>query len=270
MKITVTIITIFIILIFTSCGENQPTRTTKIKGFSKLTEQQKSVLLTGKRSYEQYCSGCHGVNGDSKGSASELLITKPRDFTKGVYKFKITPSGSLPINEDLYRTISNGVARTSMPAWPLIPENERRALVEYIKTFSDRWQSQGPGNPITIPEPPEFLGTVESITKGKTIYQNMQCGKCHGEKGRGDGLAAETLTDDFGDLIKPFDFTLGVLKGGPTVKDIYRTFTTGLDGTPMPAYGDILKEEDRWHLVSYVLYLMNKTSVTENEISQIN
>ncbi|KJU87161.1 hypothetical protein MBAV_000646, partial [Candidatus Magnetobacterium bavaricum] len=39
---------------------------------------------------------------------------------------------------------------------------------------------------------------------------------------------------------------------------INTTFTSGLDGTGMPSYQDTLKEDDRWHLVSYTLKLMGK------------
>ena len=39
-------------------------------------------------------------------------------------------------------------------------------------------------------------------------------------------------------------------------ENVYLTFTTGLDGTGMPSYADSLKEDDRWHLVSYTLKLM--------------
>jgi cytochrome c oxidase cbb3-type subunit 2 len=261
------ITSVLLLLLFIGCSAKQGPRTTEIPGFSEMSPQQRDAILTGQQVYEQYCSGCHGVNGDGKGPAAEMLITKPRNFTKALFKFKLTPTGSLPRDEDVLRTITNGVARTSMPAWNLIPEQERYALAQYLKTFSPRWRTEKPVPPISIPEPPPFVGTAESIAKGKMLYAKMQCGKCHGDQGLGDGPSARGLTDDEGNPIQVFNFTIGVLKGGRSVKDIYRTFTTGLDGTPMPSYGDIISAEDRWNLVSYVLYLMKKTNVREEDVT---
>jgi mono/diheme cytochrome c family protein len=257
---------LMIVVLAAGCSEPVAQRKTALLGLARLSRTGQETVLEGKQLYEQYCAGCHGANGDGRGPAAAMLLTQPRDFTRANFKFKLTTSGSLPGDDDLYRTISNGVARTSMPAWSLLPDKERRALVQYLKTFSGRWQAEKPARPLAIPEPPVTLGSLDLVVKGKGVYARMQCGKCHGDRGRGDGPSAEGLTDSEGHPIKVFDFTLGLLKGGRSVKDIYRTFTAGLDGTPMPAYGDVLSEEERWQLISYVLHLMRKTRVTEEDV----
>jgi mono/diheme cytochrome c family protein len=109
---------------------------------------------------------------------------------------------------------------------------------------------------------------LQSIAQGKAIYAKMGCGKCHGELGTGDGPSSATLADAEGNKILPFNFREGVLKGGSHVEDIYRTFYTGLAGTPMPAFGGILTDDENWHLVSYVLYLMGKTNTTEENLAK--
>jgi len=119
----------------------------------------RETLAQGKRVYETQCAGCHGDQGNGKGPASDMLIVKPRDFTKGLYKFRSTPNGTLPTDADLYRTITKGVNRTSMPEWSLLPERERQAVVAYIKTFYPEWDERGPGSPIVIPNPPKTLLT---------------------------------------------------------------------------------------------------------------
>ncbi len=226
------------------------------------------LVAQGKQVYDRYCVGCHGEKGDGKGPAARLLIIKPRDFTKGVFKFRSTPSGTLPTDEDLYKIISRGVYRTSMPDWGLVPERERLAVIQYIKTFYPEWKVQAPGKPIFIPEPPETLGAPESVARGKELYKLLECNACHGESGRGDGPSAATLDPDaWGNKQKPFDFTQGRLKSGPSPKDIYRTFMTGVGGTAMPSYADIfgepdgenIKDGDAWNLVSYVLSLRTPT-----------
>ncbi|HSD49780.1 MAG TPA: c-type cytochrome [Candidatus Methylomirabilis sp.] len=227
------------------------------------------LVAQGKQVYDRYCVGCHGANGDGKGPAARLLIVKPRDFTKGVFKFRSTPSWTLPTDEDLYKIITRGVYRTSMPDWGLVPERDRLAVLQYIKTFYPEWKAQGSGKPIFIPEPPETLRSPESVARGKELYTLLECTACHGASGRGDGPSAATLDPDtWGNKQKPFDFTQGRLKSGPTAKDVYRTFMTGVGGTAMPSYADIfgepdgenIKEGDAWHLVSYVLSLRRPAS----------
>ena len=214
------------------------------------------LIERGRLAYLTYCVGCHGETGDGKGPAARFLDPKPRDLTSGVFKFRSTPSGSLPTDADLHRVLTQGVLGTSMPSWQLLPENQRVALIAYLKTLSAEWESEYAYEAaIAMPGQPDYILSDSSIARGLELYGQMGCGECHGTTGRGDGPAAATLVDDWGNTIRPFDFTSGPLKGGASAADVYRTFTTGLNGTPMPSYQDILSDEDRWHLVSYILSL---------------
>jgi cytochrome c oxidase cbb3-type subunit 2 len=218
----------------------------------------------GAQVYARYCVGCHGVNGDGRGPAAEMLITKPRDFTQGLFKFRSTPSGSLPTDQDLYTIISRGVYRTSMPEWTLLGERERWALVAYVKAFYPGWAERGTMAPIFVPQPPPSLGSPESVARGRALYELLECSACHGERGRGDGPSAATIAPDaWGNPQHPFDFTKGRLKSGSSPEDVYRTFMTGLNGTAMPSYysifaepdGETILEGDAWNLVAYILSL---------------
>jgi cytochrome c oxidase cbb3-type subunit 2 len=257
------------IVFFAPLGYGEETEKSSLATFPILdappVSNQAEVLRSqGKLVYERYCIGCHGTLGDGNGPAARFLIVKPRDFTKGIFKFRSTPSGSLPTDEDLYRIISRGVYGTSMPEWSLLPERDRLAVVQYIKGFYPQWQQQGAGTPIYIPEPPATFGSPEAVARGQQLYALLECSACHGESGRGDGPSAATLdADAWGNKQRPFNFTKGRLHGGPTVKDIYRTFMTGVSGTAMPSYADIfgepdgenIKEGDAWNLVSYIVSL---------------
>jgi len=225
-------------------------------------------LGDGQRTYATYCAGCHGVNGDGNGPAAGMLITKPRDFTKGVFKFRSTPAGTLPTDADVFRTITRGVNRTSMPGWWLIPEQERWALVATVKSFYPDWEATGAGVEIMVPAPPADLESAANVARGRVLYETLECGTCHGESGRGDGPSASQLEPDtWGNPQKPFNFTKGELKSGGSPADVYRTFMTGLNGTAMPSYydifaepdGEFIKEGDAWNLVAFVLSLREPT-----------
>jgi DMSO reductase family type II enzyme heme b subunit len=211
-------------------------------------------VASGKGVYEKRCAVCHGVDGKGDGLAQSFLYPKPRDLTAGKFKIRSTPSGSLPTDEDLLKTITNGVTGTSMPSWMVISEKERRALVEYIKTFDERFKTQPPAKPIAIGTPP--TRTTQLLVKGKQLYEDAGCFECHGTTGKGDGPSARNLKDDWGNPITAYDFTKGGrYKGGSSILDIYRTFMTGMTGTPMPSYADSLAEDQRWALAYYVASL---------------
>src|SRR5919106_4900607 len=108
-------------------------------------------IKLGERIYLENCAACHGEKGDGKGPEADRLKTKPRDFTTGKYKFRSTASGSLPLDEDIFRTISRGVRTTSMLAQLHLSEKERWAVTRYLKTFSERFSSEKPRDPISIP-----------------------------------------------------------------------------------------------------------------------
>jgi hypothetical protein len=98
--------------------------------------------------------------------------------------------------------------------------------------------------------------TAESVEHGAQVYIDQGCGACHGLAGRGDGLSAKTLVDEWDNPLRPVDMTKRwTFRAGPTRKDIYRTFSTGVNGTPMPSYGETLAEADRWDLVDYITSL---------------
>jgi cytochrome c oxidase cbb3-type subunit I/II len=207
----------------------------------------------GKTVYERRCVGCHGDRGDGNGAAATFLDPRPRNFTLGVFKFRTTPSGSLPTDGDLYRTLTRGVRGTAMPTWHELPEKDRMAVIAYIKTFSPRWKEEKPEPAIVIGEPP--APTPDLFARGKVLYAQAKCAQCHGDGGKGDGPSANELQDDLKFRIRPADFTRGQFKGGGDVRDVYRAMTTGLDGTPMPSFADSMTDDERWAISYYVLSL---------------
>lgn len=223
------------------------------RGSSAITSA--AALAHGREVYESRCLGCHGEKGDGNGPAAKFFVkVLPRNFTSGTFKFRATPSGSLPTDSDLYRTVTMGVRGTAMPPWYELPETDRWDVVQYLKTFGAEFKESLPEPPVHIPTPPK--PTPELLARGKELHKTFQCATCHGEDHQGNGESAASLEDDWGNQIQPADFTTGVFKVGPRPEDIYRTFMTGLNGTPMPAYDSSMPtEEERWALAYFILSL---------------
>ncbi|MEK6672104.1 MAG: c-type cytochrome [Nitrospirota bacterium] len=213
----------------------------------------------GKKVYKKYCMGCHGEKGDGKGIAAKNLLIKPRDFTLGVFKFKSTRQGSIPTDDDLKKVISSGLQTSSMPNFRLMPDNEKEKVVAYIKSLSERWKKEQPEGKLSEIKVPDFVGTAVSIKKGEELY-TAKCQMCHGTKeSRLDvRFFLKWNAEECQDITRPADFKYGVIKRGPKVEDIYLSITAGVEGTPMLSFANLLSDNDRWHLTSYVLNFMGK------------
>lgn len=214
-----------------------------------------SEIKRGSQVFAENCAVCHGPRGDGDGRVADQFRRRPLSFRIAKFKFRSTQSGSLPLDEDLFRTISRGVARTGMLPYGHLDEADRRAVIAYVKTFSPRFQSEPPRPPAVIPPAPN--PTPELIAQGRSAYTAAGCADCHGERGKGDGPSAPTLKDDWGQQFVPSDLNLTRLprRSGPAPVDLYRSIATGLDGTPMPSYGGTLTPEQIWAIVAYLLAL---------------
>jgi mono/diheme cytochrome c family protein len=205
----------------------------------------------GKPLYFRYCWGCHGFRGDGNGENGPYLNIAPRNFVAATFKCRSTPTGTLPTDEDIYNAIDRGLTNSNMPGWYALTDQMRADLVAFLKTFSPRWKSEKPGDPVQVPAEPSL--SLDGLKHGKELFTKLECFKCHGEEGRGDGPAAATLTDNNNQPIHPYDFNSGSrFKCGTTNTDLYKIFMTGLDGTPMPSFADTLKPNEAWDLTHYL------------------
>jgi len=205
----------------------------------------------GKQLYFRYCWGCHGLRGDGNGENAQYLNILPRNFVAATFKCRSTPTGTLPTDRDLFDSIKRGFVNSNMPSWIELTDQQRADLVAFIKTLSPRWQSEKPGAPIQVPPEPKV--NLDGLKRGKELFTKLECWKCHGPEGRGDGPAAASLTDSNNQPIHPYDFESGTrFKCGSTNDDLYKIFMTGLDGTPMPSFADAIKPEEAWDLVHFL------------------
>ncbi len=215
----------------------------------------------GKAVYDRSCANCHGAAGRGDGPAAALLDPVPRDFTRGVYKFRSTAADSIPTDEDLARAVTDGLPGTSMPAFKsLLSDAERAAVVAYIKRMSPRFLNEKPA-PITLGPP--AAATADSVAKGKALYSSLGCAACHGDSGTTAGAVAAGFRDDWGhearavNLTEPWTF-----RGGSTPRDIAMRLKTGVTGSPMPAFA--ATDQELWQVADYVASLARKPAWAMN------
>ncbi len=225
-----------------------------------------STLLQGRAVYLKNCVFCHGPSGDGRGEMGLTVLPRPRNFRAAVFKFRSTPSGTLPTDDDLARTIRGGLSGTAMPIFATLREREVRAVIAYVKSFSPRWnQAENYVLPMPISKTPSWFRNPAELTRraqrGKPLFTTA-CAPCHGPKGDGRGDAASGMKDSFDEPVMPSDLRQP-LRCGPEPKDIYRTLLTGLDGTPMPAFAGALSEDQRWEIIAHVLELRREAGARE-------
>lgn len=220
-------------------------------------ETTDALVSLGETAYARECSSCHGVEGDGEGPGATYLNPKPRNFQLAVYKLRSTPNGELPTAHDLYKTITNGIENSMMPAFPSLSEEERWGLVEVIRRFGGIEQEEGEA--ITIEDP--IAMSDASVKTGMEVYERLDCASCHGPTGWGNGDSSLTLENDAEERVYPANLQSGVYKGGSDRHELYKRIANGLDGSPMPSYSEEASPDEIWHLVNYLTTLPETSPV---------
>ncbi|MGE0675402.1 MAG: CopD family protein, partial [Methylibium sp.] len=101
------------------------------------------------------------------------------------------------------------------------------------------------GNPIEA--------TADSVATGQLLFQR-NCIQCHGETGRGDGPLAASLSTKPANLYDHIPYHPDSF--------FFSVITSGLGGI-MPAFGDTLTEEERWHILNYMRATFTEEPATE-------
>ena len=125
--------------------------TALLAGPSWAAEQDAALLKHGKELYQRECAACHGVKGDGEGPGAYILSQSPRNLELGVFKMRSTPTGQNPTDEDLFNTITHGIAGpfgAMMPSFASLSVRDRQALVAAVKDLA---LIDAPGQPITVP-----------------------------------------------------------------------------------------------------------------------
>jgi mono/diheme cytochrome c family protein len=106
--------------------------------------------------------------------------------------------------------------------------------------------------------------TPELIAKGKEVYKT-QCLSCHGEEGKGDGIAGVTLNP------KPRNFhSTDGWTNGAEFSSIYKTLQEGITARGMASYSN-LPPEERFALIHYIRTFSEKyPKITPEEPAELD
>lgn len=83
------------------------------------------TIAQGEKVAKANCVPCHGATGKGDGAAAAALNPKPADWTSSRVREET--------DGELFWKISNG--RGAMPPWKHLPENDRWAVVRYIRSL---------------------------------------------------------------------------------------------------------------------------------------
>jgi len=179
--------------------------------------------------YADYCSVCHGDDGQGAAYAQQGMIPAPRNFTD--------PSFAATLDRDrMINVISNGKPGTAMIAWKSQFTGEEIAeLADYIVA-----NFAGPGT-----APAAGQSTLVESAESLTIYRES-CSVCHGDDGTGAVWGRESLS------VPPRDFTSEASQTELTRDRMIASVTYGRPGSPMPGFGTQLKGEQIAGIVDFI------------------
>ena len=179
------------------------------------------VLARGERGYRTVCASCHGIEGDGQGRLGVRQVPAPRSFASGVIKFASVPAGDLWTDDDVLRVLHEGLQGTQMLAFKL-PEEELRAIVQHLKTFSPRFRVETPGEPVEVPADPWSENGDAAKAAGDGLYASLGCASCH-ESGR----STPTIWRNAIDAPRLAGYRP---KAGGSPERVYQTLAAGVGG----------------------------------------
>jgi len=210
----------------------------------------------GQETYYQNCFYCHGDLMFGEGVFADGFNPVPINFQdvgtiaqmeEAFIFWRITTGGpGLPKEGTPWNS--------AMPVWHEMLDEEQvwdviTFIYDYVGQVPRIWEQDV--SKVVTGMKDKLIKQRKSLT-GNELYQ-LRCFVCHGEKGMGDGYAAERLYP------KPRDFSLGLYKyktspGTIPVRDddLFNTIKFGLPGTAMPGWAKIMTDEQIKSLIPII------------------
>lgn len=189
--------------------------------------------------YSSLCARCHGDLGDGKGMIAVYLDPYPRDLTKVGFM-------SSKSDERLMKSIREGVAGTSMPAWGrVLNDDQIRGVLDHIrKNYVKEPARQLKAR--QVPDTNPVVADAASIKRGEQIFM-QRCTGCHGKKADGKGPNSIDM------LPRPRNLRNADFVNATNDRRMFESILYGVQGTAMPPWVDYgLTQKDVGDLVNYL------------------
>ncbi|XZE46812.1 c-type cytochrome [Pirellulaceae bacterium SH467] len=249
-----------------------------------------------RRLYRTHCAACHGIQGDGKGTASRFLEPPARNFLREPMRY-VSGVRSLATDEDLRKTIAEGLQGVSMPGFPQLRSDEIDALVREVRRLqrmgleaaskrrlqadastsesemdANAWVEARWRDVETLPIPKWLsepsIATLSndseevdqaSVAAGADLFRKVGCHSCHA--GHDSGPVASTqFNDSLGRTITARRFQNEPMRRGVDPAELYRRIFLGMPGTPHPNVEGGLSDEEIRALIDYVVTLARAAS----------
>jgi mono/diheme cytochrome c family protein len=171
--------------------------------------------------YHNYCSVCHGDQGDGNSRAKGSLKPAPRDFTSAQAGQELT-------RERMIAAVTTGVPGTAMVGWrSQLTDDQIAKVVDYVRD--------------TFMRP----SIAADASRGRQIYARI-CSVCHGDRGSGSMWASANLNP------APRDFSSPAANSDLTRDRMLAAVAVGRPNTAMQGYGARLSRDDMEAVVDYI------------------
>jgi cytochrome c oxidase cbb3-type subunit III len=150
---------------------------------SKPDEVNATRLAEARKTFSATCAACHGLDGHGGERGPDIASRQVQKHS----------------DEQLIRTVRNGISETGMPNFAFLGDAKIAALVSYLRVL------QGASAPLPMPGNPQ---------KGEVLFSGAaQCAQCHMANGAGGFIASDLST--FAAGISPADIRRAILNPAP-------------------------------------------------------
>ena len=188
----------------------------------------------GRKLFVSYCQLCHGIGGKGNGPLAKAMKINPADLTTTVRARSDTILKKI-ISGEGRQTITgrdrHNLLSEAMPQWKdVFNDRQIESLIAYLRFLSSTKY--------------DLMGDPKV---GMEIYLTY-CQVCHGVEGDGDGIMTHLMG------IMPMDHTNKNMTDRINNEELMKSILDG-KGRYMPAWRDILNEDEVAGLVSYIRLL---------------
>lgn len=197
----------------------------------------------GARLYKKHCAACHGDRGSGAQWTQYTLNPPPRDFTAAAAQQELS-------RERMLTSVTYGRPGTAMMSFKKrLTAEQIASVVDYIRhdfmKISEPKQQASPDKPpadMSLAFPHNLIGDVE---RGRQFYTH-NCFTCHGLQGLGNGPRSGFISP------RPRNFLSANSRRYLNRPNLFLAISRGKQGTPMPAWGTVLTDQQIADVAEYV------------------